>query len=154
MFQQSTASKPVVVAVDGSAESESALRWALEHADTHGLGVKIVTCYQHHIIAGESAGISWEQFESTKSAAKQAAECAIQAVAGADQADHILALGPVDAVLADHSRDASLVVVGTRSTTRLRQAVLGSTTNRITGTLACPVVSIPLETCELEGAAA
>ena len=144
--------KPMIVAVDGSAESASALRWASEQADAMGCSLKVITCYRHHYVAGETPGVSWDQFESTKRDARARALDVIESVLGAEPVDHVLALGPVENVLIDHSVDASMIVLGTRSSYGLRGALRSSTTDRITGRVQCPVVSIPLDASLLEGA--
>jgi len=144
--------KPMVVAVDGSAESEHALRWAADQAALMGCDIRIITCYQHYYGVGDAPGVSWGHFESTKHDAKVAAQASIERVLGTADVDHVLSLGPVDAVLIDHSRDASMLVLGTRSSYGLRSALRSSTTDRITGKVTCPVISIPLDATLMEGA--
>jgi len=146
------ANATIVVAVDGSPESANALKWASTQADATGCKLRIITYYRHYYVAGESAGVSWEQFESTKLSAEARASEVIEDVLGSSDVDHIIALGPVDRVLIDHGRDASMIVLGTRSSFGLRGAVRSSTTNRVTGKVPCPVVSIPLDAPVLEGA--
>jgi len=147
-----TQSKPMVVAVDGSAESEHALRWAVDQASAMGCPLRIVTCYQHFYGTGETPGVSWDHFESTKRSAEALALEVIERVMGSVDVDHVLSLGPIDSVLIDHSRDASMLVIGTRSSFGIRGKLRSSTTDRVTGKVACPVMSIPLDAPALEGA--
>ena len=147
-----TQNKPMVVAVDGSAESEHALRWAAEQAPLIGCNLRIVTCYQHCYGGGEAQGVSWDHFESTKNSAQAQAPEVIERVMGTNEVEHVLSLGPIDAVLIDHSRGASMLVLGTRSSFGLRGKLRSSTTNRVTGKVTCPVMSIPLEAPVLQGA--
>jgi nucleotide-binding universal stress UspA family protein len=67
------------------------------------------------------------------------------AVFGHNDLDHVVALGPIERVLDDHSHDAAMIVVGTRATDSWLARLRGSVTNRLTGQVACPVVSVPLE---------
>jgi len=147
-----TALAPILVAVDGSAESAEALRWAASQAQTTGSDLKVITCYRHHYVQGEAPFVSWDQFESTKRSAQTRALDVIESVLGTDDVDHTLTLGPVDAALIDHGRDASMIVIGTRSSFGLPDTSRPSTTDRVTGKVRCPVVSIPLDTAVLEGA--
>lgn len=144
--------KPMVVAVDGSAESEHALRWAVDQASLIGCPLRIVTCYQHFYDVGEAAGVSWGHFESTKRSAQAQAFQVIERVMGTTDVDHVLSLGPVDSVLIDHSSEASMLVIGTRSSFGIRGKLRPSTTDRVTGKVNCPVISIPLDAPVLEGA--
>jgi len=143
---------PIIVAVDGSPESANALRWAETQAADLGCQLRVITCYRHHYVTGEADGVSWDHFESTKRSAQQRASEVITSVLGATDVDHIMALGPVDAVLIDHGRDASMIVLGTRSSFGLPETMRSSTTNRVTGKATCPVVAIPLDDPVLEGA--
>lgn len=144
--------KPMVVAVDGSAESEHALRWAAEQSKLLGCPLRIVTCYQHFYGTGESSAVSWGHFESTKRSAEALALDVIERVMGTTDVDHVLSLGPIDSVLIDHSRDAAMVVIGTRSSFGIRGKIRSSTTDRVTGKVSCPVISIPPDAAVLEGA--
>lgn len=143
--------KPMVVAVDGSLESESALRWAVEQAEAMGCPLRIITCYQHYYAGGEVAGVSWDHFESTKRSAELQAQEVIERVMGTTDVDHVVALGPVDSAMIEHSKSASMLVLGTRSSYGLKGKLRSSATDRITGKVTCPVVSIPLEAPVLQG---
>jgi nucleotide-binding universal stress UspA family protein len=140
--------QPIVVAVDGSRESANALRWAAGQAIELRKPLRIITCYEQHFVAGEAHGVSWDRFESTKKSVEAEAASVIEDVLGTAEFEHIVALGPVDRVLVDYSHDAEMIVLGTRSSTGLRGKLRSSTTNRVTGQVACPVMSIPLGEAE------
>ena len=144
--------KPVLVAVDGSPESENALRWAKDRSSQTGVDLRIITCYQHFYTTGVEGAVSWDHFESTKKVSEARAVEVIERVLGTTDVDHVVALGPVDKVVADHSKEASMVVLGTRSSYGLRGRLRASTTDRITGKVTCPVVSVPLDSDALMGA--
>jgi len=150
--EDTTQVPPVTVAVDGSEESCHALRWAAEQAQVIGTYLRVVTCYSHQYAGGKASRVAWDRFASTKNEATAVAQAAIKKVLGTLDIEHVVTLGPVEAALIDQGADASMIVVGTRSAFAVEPRSYQSTTDRITGRVACPVVSIPLEAPVLAGA--
>lgn len=109
--------QPIIVAVDGSPETEAALERAARHARTHGHPLRIITCYRHIYERGSSQHVSWSSFTSTKNQARADAVETIRSVLGANPDvafEHVLELGPLEPVLQDHARNAAMVVVPAR----------------------------------------
>ena len=138
--------RTVVVAVDGGPASIAALTWARDTLIDPGDRIRIVTAYSSPLVASE-VPIRAEDLHDARGRAQQAAADAVRTVFGTDRpgavTEHVVAMGPIEAVLDKHVADAALVVVGTRRRRRWRERFRGSTTNRVTGRLNCPVVSIP-----------
>ena len=97
----------------------------------------------------DAAGGYWDHLHAEESGARIRARETIADALGPDalhdgSIEHLVAMGPVERVVVDASRDASVVVIGTRSTEGWTAKLRGSLTNRLTGQLTCPVVSVPL----------
>ena len=137
--------KPVVVAIDGSDESVAALAWAAGRAAGAGERLRVVTSYQHPFPPTEVAGEYWRELLAAKRSARLRAEAAIADVLGHTDVDHVLHLGPVERVLVGMSRQASLLVVGSRPSTTWWSRLRGSIADRIKDAAVCPVVSVPIE---------
>lgn len=137
----------IVVAVDGRPESAQALRWAARQAEHTGAGLRVVSAFDQPAVGSDAAGAYWRAFLSAEESTEARVGDVIDTVLGdgarrRPDVDHVVAPGVIDHVLADHSHDASMVVVGTRSTRRWSARLRPSLTNRITGKLDCPVVSV------------
>jgi nucleotide-binding universal stress UspA family protein len=138
--------RTIVIAVDGRPPSIAALTWARDSLIQPDDRIRIVTAYTSPLIASE-VPIRTEDLVEAHDHARRAARDAVQLVFGSRHADavvdHVVALGPIERVLDTHAAEATLVVVGTRPRRRWRERLRGSTTNRVTGRLNCPVISIP-----------
>jgi nucleotide-binding universal stress UspA family protein len=134
MDEQQGRTGTVVVGLDGSADAETALRYAVEEAARRDTGVRAVTALEPPEVWAFAAGITpvpdsevirAEMRDRTTSAVEdirgrlperlQAVPIAVDAVAGR--------AGPV---LVEASRRADLLVVGHRGRGGLRSRVLGS----------------------------
>lgn len=135
----------VVVGVDGSAESAAALRFAARYADRTGEPLRIVTAYPHPNVGAEVPVSTTGLYEALEDDARTRARRVIDDVLGGAAVDHVVAAGSIDRLLREQSADASLIVVGTRQAGAWRQRLRSSLTNRITGRVDCPVISVPLE---------
>ena len=141
----------VVVAVDGSAGSRAALRFALEDAARRGVPVEAVVAYRspdswtdfevvgraetermHARMRGEAeARVRAVVDEVTRAAAEPVPEISIRAVPGT----------PADALIrASHGAD--LLVVGSRGHGGFSSVLLGSTSMQCTLHATCPVTVV------------
>lgn len=121
----------IVVGVDGSASSRSALRWAVRQAELTGGTVDAVISWQ---IPAAVTGFGWTvplPDTSFEDIAKQALAEAISDVTGPGE-DHEVRVRPLVVhglpaqVLIDASADADLLVVGSRGHGGFTEALLGS----------------------------
>lgn len=142
--------KGIVVGVDRSPASRAALEWALAEGVQRGCSVTAATAWLDPLAAGYPLASSVEGgAESVHAAAVALAQEELKeaagAVAGSDGVDaHAVALrGAPALVLAEASRDADLVVVGTRGHGALSRAVLGSVSASVLHHAHCPVAVVP-----------
>ena len=139
----------IVVGVDHSAGSKSALRFALEEARLRSATLRVVHAWQF-----EYAGATGFQglfpgpvveFEDLRQGAEAALEETLKEVAvDADGVtiERRVEQGPPAAVLVDESRTADLLVVGSRGHGGFAQLLLGSVSQQCALHAFCPVVIV------------
>jgi nucleotide-binding universal stress UspA family protein len=139
----------IVVGVDGSAESQQALEWALGQAESRGAELVVVHSYGH----GPSdvsdtyladAGKLEQARDAQRNAAEQLIEEALSK-AGAEASGvsvrRELAPGVPPAVaLLERAKDADLLVVGSRGLGGFPGMVLGSVSQQCAQHAPCPVL--------------
>jgi nucleotide-binding universal stress UspA family protein len=140
----------IIVGVDGSGHSRRALEWAMHEAALRHLPLRIITV--HPAIVGYYGGVvtSPQDLELTEQA-----RAAVQA-----EADKVLAGldGPhpesvtVNSVhgfpveeLVNASKDADIIVLGSRGVGGFTRMLLGSTVGQVVQHAHCPVLIIPPE---------
>ena len=143
---RSTAPNRVVVGVDGSPESEHALRFGCDHARRTGAEVTAIhgfTSLRAQLVG--FAGDGSEVPEELTGRAEQLLEDACLAVR-ADFPDVVLQTEaiPVRAgqVLVDASKSAALVVVGSRGRDAFAELLLGSVSQHVLHHARCPVAVV------------
>ena len=144
--QENSASPRIVVGVDGSKSSDSALRWAIRQAGLTGAAVDAVTAWQWPDMAGSgmAAGGMVPVYDPRETAATIAAD----AVSGAlDPASKVpvrtrTAEGGAAQVLLATSADVTLLVVGSRGHGGFAEALLGSVSQHCVHHALCPVVVV------------
>ena len=146
----------IVVGVDGSDGSRRALRWAVEEATLRGASLEVVHTYEHHlswqgygIDEGMSATAMEAMREDIESAAREAAE---KAQALVDSMVKGLSHPEVESLaiessrpaqtLVEHSKEADLLVVGSRGRGGFKSLMLGSVSQQCAQHAECPVVII------------
>lgn len=135
--------KPIVVGVDGSELSSTAVSYAFRLADT--LGVPLVAA---HSWIGDAALGTGATATLVDWNAVQEAETAVFAEALAGKQDEypgvevrrIIERGPAPKVLLGQLDDAQLVVVGSHGRSRFTAALLGSTSQNLLHKAPCPVL--------------
>jgi nucleotide-binding universal stress UspA family protein len=122
-----------MVGYDGSEAAGAAVDWAAGQAAAIGRALVVLA-------AGDRTG-------------RLAERGADRARAGVRDlpVEAVQASGPAAAALLQHSRDAALLVLGTRGRGGLAQAVLGSVAVAVTAHASCPVVVIRGDSTELPG---
>ncbi len=133
----------IIVGVDGSANADNALRWAVDHADpddtivvTNGWSIPAAAGFEFPVA-------SLADFEVA--AHRVAAEAIAKVGPDAEQLriESQVVSGYPGRVLVDLSADADLLVVGSRGFGPLRSALLGSVSNYVVHHARCPVVVVP-----------
>ena len=117
----------IVAGVDGSAESVQALRWAARQAELTGSELQVVTAWDYPAFYGWAPANADEP--DLADLARTAQNDALREVFGADRPDWVrptVIEGPAARLLVEASKQADLVVVGSRGYGGLADAVLGS----------------------------
>jgi nucleotide-binding universal stress UspA family protein len=149
----------IVVGVDGSAQSERALRLGLEEARLRGVPLEVVHVWEAPPLGAISAGYApglgpmpvdmadySETLEAVEEAARTVPDRMVEAL-GADaegvEVRKRAVQGSPAEVLADASKDADLVCVGTQGHGRVAELVMGSVTRDLVHRARCPVLVVP-----------
>ncbi|MGE5292057.1 MAG: universal stress protein [Micromonosporaceae bacterium] len=139
----------IVVGVDGSQHAQRALEWAMSEAAIRNAPLTVVTVHQ---VAIDHWGLAELHYPEDVPARQRALDAAQQAVdkvtaqlSGAKPpAVHVKAVNGIPAeVLVSESKDADLLVVGTRG--GFEKHMLGSVSTKVAHRAVCPVVIVPSE---------
>jgi nucleotide-binding universal stress UspA family protein len=134
----------VVVGVDGSANGDAALRWALAQAESRGGQVTAVFAWQQPFISIPGA-FDREELEQ---AAKDFLVEKVSAVAPSPKVPllPLVAEGDPAETLVVAADGADLLVVGTRGRSPFMGGVLGAVSLRCAAGASCPVTLVKLGT--------
>lgn len=138
----------IVVGVDGSPTSMEALVWAARQAARCHAELRIVSAWAPPDIGLESYEYGPTGTEvDTKAIARvrrlvEAAAERARRLLPADRVDSSVGVGGPAEVLIEQSRDADLLVVGSRGLGGFRGLLLGSVSQQCAGHAACPVVVV------------
>ncbi len=139
----------VVVGVDGSRESQAALRFALADAARRRVGVRVVAAYVPPEYWAVSYGLSaLPTLDELDRDSEQLARDAVSAVValeprlGRVPTELVTLPGPAAKALIDQSRDADLLVLGHRGRGGFKSAVLGSVGLHCVLHATCPVTIV------------
>jgi nucleotide-binding universal stress UspA family protein len=138
----------ITVGVDGSDHSQQALDWAVNEAAIRQAPLTVLAV--HQVASNHWSGnpIITEQDrpeeQKVRKAAEDAAQQAVDRLTGAKPASvTVTAVSGLPArQLIEASKDADLVVVGSRGAGGFARLVLGSTSNQVVHHAACPVVVV------------
>jgi nucleotide-binding universal stress UspA family protein len=144
-------SQRIVVGVDGSPGSKTALRWAMTQAQLTGATVEAVAGWQDPTTNGYSFGWVPEPFDGENQAAltQKTLDQAIAEVS--NQFDTPVPVqtrvveGHPAQILPEISADAQLLVVGSRGHGGFVGILLGSVSRHCVQHSSCPVVVVPKE---------
>ena len=141
----------IVVGIDGTDNSSAALRWAVEEAALRGATVEAVHAWSFvPVTTPADSGLvpmAWtegtEMFEASQEAAARLAENQVGDVLGPDSDVTVtLVQGDASDALLEAAAGADLLVVGNRGRGAFAEALLGSTSGRISDHAPCPVVIV------------
>lgn len=132
----------VVVGVDGSPQSLLALEWAVTEARLRHGQLRVVTGWQFPAVAAGMESLSGE-FDAFQRVAQRLQARALQEVSCDGVAvSREIHQGPAAGVLLTASKDADLLVVGSRGHGGFANLLLGSVSNQIAHHATCPVLII------------
>lgn len=136
----------VVVGVDGSEQSRKAIDFAFQFAEQMGAAVRAVLAW-HDPKSVRPGDMQFPVFD-VDALAEDSAAVLGEAVAGGcvdhpdAKATEKVVHGSASKVLLDESRDAGLLVVGSRGRGRIRSLLLGSVSRAVLHDAACPVAVV------------
>ena len=146
----------IVVGIDGSPESLAALEWAVYEAEC--------TCGEIDAVLVYDSGLAWIDVGSEYQAAivehsaARAKQELLRTISASSSEGHdritihpLVVDGVPARVLAEHARDADLLVVGTRGRGAFAPHLLGSVSQRCAELSTCPVVIVPSPRPESSG---
>lgn len=139
------ARRHVVVGIDGSDSARRAVRWAVDEAGRRNVGLRLVHAVE--LPAGYAPGIVGphalhsalkDRGHDWLSTSREEAEQAAPDL----HVDTVLAVASPVPALVKESRDAALVVLGSRGLGGFSGLVLGSTAVELAGHAECPIVVV------------
>lgn len=135
--------RPIVVGIDGSHSSKVALEWAVCQAKLTHEPLAIITTWQH------PKSYNWTQLSPQETDFAPIAQCLLDDSVNAVLADNpdlyvtaLVVQGHPAVTLVEHSRGASLVVVGSRGHGEFIGMLLGSVSAFLAAHAHCPVVIV------------
>jgi nucleotide-binding universal stress UspA family protein len=147
----------IVVGVDGSEESQNALRWAVEEAGLRGADLQVVHVYDYRppLSAFAAAeGMSAEQIrqwqdnlrgeaDAVRKDAEDLVGSVVRDVTDQSVEVHVVQDRHPAEALVEQSEGADMLVVGSRGRGGFTGLVLGSVSQQCLHHARCPVVVIP-----------
>jgi nucleotide-binding universal stress UspA family protein len=138
--------RPVVVGVDGSEIALTAVRWGAVEADRRSAPLHLVLAFDRpldHVVGIPGLGeqLRAELMAGARRMLAEAVTAAERAVPGREVSSEVLVGFPVG-VLAEQSRRAQLLVLGTRGLGGLTGLLVGSVAVGLATHAACPVVVV------------
>ena len=142
----------IVCGVDGSPDSQAALRVAADMAARLGLRLIMANVVEPSLApyagaASLGGAMSQPQFPTTddQEAVAKGLLTRLSAATGLEQADRRIVIGYPAERLADLADEegAELIVVGSRGRGAFKAAVLGSVSSSLIGVARCPVLVVP-----------
>lgn len=137
----------IVAGIDGSAHSRRVLEWAMREAGIRREPLTILTV-QPTVNGGWNRTLPFpgEEVRDTLSEAVRAAAAKTSAQLGAAGPPSFTVravIGPPAAMLIDASRDADLLVVGSRGAGGFARLTMGSVSSQVAHHARCPIVIVP-----------
>jgi nucleotide-binding universal stress UspA family protein len=138
--------KSIVVGVDGSPSSRTALNWAAAEAADHGADLVVLNVWEHTLPPPAGSVSVSERYVPDES--QRTAEDLVKLIKEELGEDPPVLVQPrvkegqPAKVLIEESEDADLLVVGTRGHGGFRGLVLGSVSQHVAGYAKCPVAVV------------
>jgi nucleotide-binding universal stress UspA family protein len=135
----------IVVGVDGSKSSITALRWALGEARLRGSEVEVIHTWSLTPMVDPMGFASYVSVEEIADAAKSLVDDVMRSVeefVGKTKVSTRITRGPAAATLLEAAKDAELLVVGRRGRGGFIGLLLGSVAEQAAHHAPCPVVIV------------
>lgn len=139
----------IVVGIDGSDGSMSALRWAVEQARQTGAEIDAVAAWEYPVLMTLPAASTLPPpddmaEETLEHLRKTISDAGVEDPGDVPIRHHVIRGHAAEAVL-KAAKDADLVVVGSRGLGGFGSLLLGSVSQQIVQHSPCPVVVVPLK---------
>src|ERR1700682_3707641 len=132
---------PIIVGVDGSRAAINAATWAIDEAISRDVSLRIVDVAQiRQASIAPKVQFSLEK-EYAETALRQA-HAAIEATGRPVKVETVVLRGDVDEALAEETRGASMICVGSVGVGRISRVLFGSTAVSLATRAHCPVAII------------
>jgi nucleotide-binding universal stress UspA family protein len=139
----------IVVGIDHSAEAKAALRFALEEARLRQATLRVVHAWQYGYIGATGFEGAYPALGGDIKELREAAKAVLDTTlresipeTGNVEIEQRVVEGRAAAVLVDESRDADLLVVGSRGHGGFAGLLLGSVSQQCAHHATCPVVIV------------
>jgi nucleotide-binding universal stress UspA family protein len=148
MSEQQESGRRIVVGVDGSPSSKSALAWAVRQAEVTGATVEAVIAWHYPVMAGGVPFAPVRALDTASDVGAYAANVLTDAVReivapdGPVKVSLTVRKGNAARVLLDICNGAELLVVGSRGHGGFTEALLGSVSQACVYHARCPVVIV------------
>ncbi len=137
--------KPVIVGVDGSKDSERALKWAANYAENVGAPLRAVIAWEVSTLYGDTFYGEWDHAAVEKRHREVADGAVREALGEGAQVEVRVEQGNAAEVLFRDSHDAQHIVVGSRGHGGFTGMLLGSVSQHLVTHARCPVTVMPHE---------
>ncbi len=140
--------KTIVVGVDHAEGARAALRFALEEARLRGAALRAVHVWQVQLsipgieAASEPLGTELDELRRAAGAALETTLAEVGADGAGVEVERRVVEGAPGAVLVAESRDADLLVLGSRGGGGFAELLLGSVSQQVSHRADCPVVIV------------
>jgi nucleotide-binding universal stress UspA family protein len=133
----------IVVGVDGSEQSKTAFRWALEEARLRGATVQAVYAWAIRFAGGMGVVVPQPTVEEEAEQGERMLDAVIAEVGAGDvDVERVAVEGGPARVLVETARGADLLVVGSRGHGGFAGLLLGSVSQQCATHAPCPVVIV------------
>lgn len=133
--------KPIVVGIDGSQAAITAALWGTDEATSRAVPLRFIAVMKQTHESPEDYDRDLTHAETALHEAQSAVEASEKAV----KIETEIARGPAGPVLAEVSREAKLLCVGSVGIGRYARSILGSTATELAQNAHCPVAVIRTE---------
>lgn len=142
----------IIVGIDGSDSAHKALEWAMREAASHHAPLTVLTVHPEALGAWGLRPISYPQDQEYQERARRAAEESVKETVDqlpAESRPQSVTVRAVSGIVAeelvDASRDADMLVVGSRGLGGFARLTMGSVSTQVAHHALCPVVIVPSE---------
>lgn len=133
--------KPIMVGIDGSQAAIAAALWGVDEATSRAVPLRLVSVMK---LTHDSPDDYDSDLRHTETSLRQA-QSAVEASGQAIKLETEILRGSAGPVMAEASRDAEMICLGSVGIGRYARAILGSAATELANTAHCPVAVIRAE---------